>query len=180
MIFFIIINFIFNQQLILNGDFEDSLNYWQLLHGTGYYDTVKVAPFYHPDPDNEVYLYKYDADYIKLFQTVNIPHIYLRFSFSGKLLAKELNPSAPYWAFSSVILEYLDEEANYLGRTMFIYKTPHCSVANNERQHLIEITDTLWNDYQINLFEELANLPGINPFDVKKIRVALFDSTNGC
>jgi hypothetical protein len=34
MIFFIIINFIFNQQFILNGDFEDSLNYWQLLHGT--------------------------------------------------------------------------------------------------------------------------------------------------
>lgn len=179
MIYFLLISFIFNQQLIPNGNFEDSLNYWQISRGTGTSD-LNVSPYHHPDPDNEVYLYKYDADYIKIFQTIEIPHIYLNFSFSGKLLAQELNPSAPYFAFSSLVLEYLDESENYLGRTMFIYKTPHCPLTNTSNQHLIEITDTLWNDYNLNIFEEFANLPGINPFAVKKIRVVLLDSTNGC
>lgn len=179
MIYFLLISFIFNQQLILNGNFEDSLNYWQINRGYGTSE-LNVSPYHHPDPDKEVYLYKYDADYIRIFQIINIPHIYLNFSFSGKLLARELNPSTNYFAFASLNLEYLDENDNYLGRTMFIYKTPHCPLISTPNQHLIEITDTLWNNYNLNIFEEFANLPGINPFAVRKIKIVLLDSTDGC
>lgn len=125
-------------------------------------------------------LFRYDATHSKLYQTVSIPHLNLHFGFHGKFQAVELNPSAKYWAFAAMVLEYRTAGNDYLGRTLFVLQLPHSSLVSTPTQHLIPVSDTLWHAYSITLADELANLPGIKPAQVQVVTVAALDSTNGC
>ena len=169
-------------ELIRNGGFEDSLNYWTWTPGLGgYYESCNVWS-YRP-PDHQVCLFKYDATgsvNTRLYQTVSIPYLNLRFSFQGKFQAVELNPAATYSAWSGMALEYRDAGGGYLGRTIFISQTPHSLLVSSPTQHLIPVSDTNWNAYAVDLVNELGNLPGITPDQVRAITVAAMDSTDGC
>ena len=170
--------------LLTNGDFEQNLeNGWSLRIVTPTYgDTVDIAAKYDSDPDNEVRVKKHHATLAKLYQSVNIPTTDLEFSVSAKLFAYEYpSTSTYYWSAAAVVLSYLDNNSNLLGQTRINNKSQHCPWVNSNTVHLINVTDTAnWYTYSFNINNELNNLPGINRGNIKKIQVALLDTTNGC
>lgn len=169
--------------LMTNGTFEQALTVgWSQAIGTPLSsDTIDRQTYFDPDADYEARVKKYDATHAKLFQTVNIPTTDLEFSVSAKLFAYEYSPSAPYWAAAAVVLRYLDNNNNLLGETRIVHKSPHCPWTNTNTVHIITVTDpNNWYDYAFNINNELTNLSGVNPSDIKMIQVALLDTTNGC
>lgn len=169
--------------LLTNGDFEQDLDtgWTQTIQGALYLDTIDRATNYDPDPDYEARVKKYDAVYAKLSQTVNIETTDLEFFVSAKLYAYEYTPTVNYWASASVVLWYLDNNGDLLGETRICYNSPHCPYINSATFHMIEVADpNNWYDYSFNLDDELINLSGVNPLDIAKIEVALYDTTDGC
>jgi hypothetical protein len=169
-------------ELVMNGGFESGLSGWIWTGLPSYTESCNVAAGYHPDPDNELCLYKYDATGTMLYQTVNVTTTRLTCRFSAALQAVELNPSQPYFAIAAVAIEYRDINENYLGRTVYAYKTAHAAVElpGSSTQRVVSVSDNLWHDYEANLQTELAALPGINPNSVRRLRMVAFDTTNGC
>lgn len=170
--------------LLTNGDFEQDLRAgWQYRLVTPTYDdSLGRDTKYHPDEDYEVFVKKHHATLAKLYQTVNIPTTDLEFSVSAQLYAYEYpSPSTYYWSAAAVVLIYLDNNNNRLGETRITNKSQHCPWSNSSTLHLINVTDTLnWHTYNFNLNSELNYLPGVNRSNIKKIQVALIDTTNGC
>ncbi len=161
------------QELIQNGDFEDSLNFWtvEFDNNQGTW-AVTCSTSHHPDPDNEVLVYKYDRYYARIHQTVDVPNHNLRFSASAKLNAAHLSGTG-YYAYSAVMLEYQNSGGTALGKTMIINKTANCNLQSTPTRHLIVVTSSDWEDYGFLLVDELANLSGVNPADIAKVSVHL-------
>lgn len=173
----------FSGRLLTNGDFEQPLNVgWSSAFGLqNTSDTIDRQTYFDFDPDYEVRVKKYDEIYAKLYQTVNIPTTDLDFSVTAKLYALEYTPTATYWAAAAICLRYLDANGNQLGETRIAYKTPHSPWTSTSTIHLINVTDpNNWYNYSFNLNNELANLPGVNPTQIRKVQIALLDTTNGC
>ncbi len=172
------------QELIINGAFELDINTgWSIdsIEGmTPYYDTLDRAIDFHPDPDYEARIKKYDSAHAMLYQIFNVGTTNLAFGITAKLYAVEYNPAGTYFAAAAVVLSYMNDSSAVLGETRICYKTGHCTWANSSILHLIEAPDTNWNTYSFNVDDELANLPGVNPLDIAKVKIALFDTTNGC
>jgi hypothetical protein len=168
--------------LLTNGDFEQDLSAGWTLSGTMYsLDTVDRATNYDPDADYEARIKKYDAPYVKLAQTVDIPTADLQFSVDVKLYAQEFDPLDVYWATAAIVLYYRDANNNLLGQTRICYNTPHCPYTNSNVFHMIEVpTGTDWYNYTFDIDYELDNLPGVSPANIAKIEVALYDTTDGC
>lgn len=165
------------QELVRNGGFEDSLQYWTRSNEGGT-STVTLDPNYDPsDPDLEVYLYQYYASYTRLDQTINVPGPLVRFSASAKLEATTAG-GAGYYAIASIILQYLDSADNNLGSTM-IYRAYAYTPQNTSTQHVIQAPSTNWERYEFLLADELTNLPGIDPAKVAKINIRLEAAGNG-
>jgi hypothetical protein len=171
-------------RLLTNGDFEQPLNVgWTSGIGTlTTSDTIDRAIDFHPDPDFEARVKKYDATHAKLSQTVTIPTINdLQFSAYAKLYAYEYNSTTTYWAAAAVVLRYLDYNNNLLAETRISYKSPHSPWVNTNTVHLIQIHDpNNWYTHTLNISTELTNFTGVNINNIKKIEVALFDTTDGC
>lgn len=170
-------------RLLTNGDFEQPLNIgWSSVIGLqNTLDTIDRQINFHPDLDYEVRVKKYDETYAKLYQTVNIPTTDLDFSVTAKLYALEYSPTLTYWAAAAICLRYLDANDNQLGETRIAYKTPHSPWTSTSTIHLINVTDpNNWYNYSFNLNNELTNLPGVNPAQIRKVQIALLDTTNGC
>jgi hypothetical protein len=165
-------------ELLLNGAFEDSLNGWSYTYSGG--SSACNTGYYDPDPDKEAYLYQYDASYGMLSQTVNSGNAWVNFSAQLALQAVETNPAVTYWAVGALAISYLSANDSVLGRTLIACTTAHSPLVSSSTLHLITVADTLWHTYAFNLQTELANLPGVNPAQVRKLRIALFDTTNGC
>jgi hypothetical protein len=178
-----IIGFIFGNNLLINGDFEQDLSIgWSIDSLVGSpLDTIDRAVDFHPDADYEARVKKYDNAHAKLFQSVSIPTTNLDFSVFAKLFTIEYNPADIHWAVASIDISYLDSGANVLGLTRICNISPHCPWVSTDSCHLIIVTDTSnWNNYSFNIEDELANLPGVNPADVAAIEIALYDTTDGC
>ncbi|MCS7258011.1 MAG: hypothetical protein NZ601_01360 [candidate division WOR-3 bacterium] len=178
-----VVNLLSAGELLTNGNFEQPLDigwYSTIVTATSY-DTIDRQTFFHPDPDYEVRVKKYDAVCAKVYQTISIPTTDLDFSVNAKLYAYEYTPTASYWAAAAIILRYLDDNNNWLGETRITYKTPHSPWINTSTVHLINAPDpNNWYQYNFNLNSELANLSGINSSAIRKIQVLLMDTTNGC
>ncbi len=170
-------------RFLTNGDFEQPLNigWTQSIVTATTGDTIDRATDYDADPDYEVKVKKYDAVSAQIYQTVNVPTTDLDFSATAKFYAVEYTPTATYWAAAAICLRYLDQNNNLLGETRICYKTPHCPWTNSNTLHLIvEMFPNMWANYSFNLNNELTNLPGVNPSNIRKVQVALLDTTNGC
>jgi hypothetical protein len=175
--------------LLTNGDFEENLNIssptagWKYRVVTPTYaDSLGRDSKYNADPDYEVYVKKHHATLAKLYQTVNIPTTDLEFAASALMCAYEYpSTSTYYWSAAAIALRYLDGNNDLLGETRITNKSEHCPWVNSNTLHLINVTDTVdWYDYIFNINDELDNLPGINRTNIKKIQVAIIDTTNGC
>jgi len=171
------------QQLLVNGDFElDISTGWSIdsVEGmTPYYDTLDRDTSFNPDPGYEARVKKYDSAHAKLYQTVDVTTTNLAFGINAKLYAEELN-QATTWAGAAIVLSYMNDSGAVLGETRICFKTIHCPWADGPTLHLIAAPDSNWIIYSFNVGDELANLPGVNPLEIAKVRVALFDTTNGC
>jgi hypothetical protein len=126
-------------------------------------------------------LKKYNETQATLYQTVNVPSTDLEFSVDAKLFAHEYTITDSCWAAAAIILRYLNNNNISLGETRIVYQTPHCPWTNTNTVHIIPVTDPNgWYNYSFNINTELANLPSINPLNIKKIQVSLYDRIIGC
>ncbi len=167
------------QELIQNGDFENALNFWttETNHNQGSWE-VSRSTTHHPDPDYEVYVYKYDRYHARIKQVVDMPTTNADFSASAKLYSRHISGTG-YYAYATVILAYLDASGTEMGKTMIISKTANCNLQSTPTQHLIVVTSTDWEDYEFNIADELGNLSGVNPSDVAKVCVYLQSYSTG-
>ena len=163
----------FGQEFIQNGDFEDSLAFWDVTYNSpqGTWGAV-VNPAYDPDPDYELCVYKNYRYSTTVSQTVDVPSAHLRFAGSAKLHAV-VGTKINYYAYATINLEYRDSTDVLLGRTMIVKKTPYCTLESSSTQHLIVVTSGDWEDYEFHIDRELENLPDVDAADVRKITVVL-------
>jgi len=165
--------------LLTNGDFERELTMgWQQTHSSANY-LIDRNTIYDPDPNYEVQVYQgTGAGYTMLYQTVEIPTTDLEFSVNAKLYAYDNHVSA--WTGAAVVISYLDGSGALLGDTRICARSTQCPWTDTPTCHIIEAIDSLWHNYHFGINSELVNLPGVEPSNIKKIRVALFDSTYHC
>ena len=165
--------------LLTNGDIELDLDTGWSQSSSGVNVTIDRATTYDPDPDYEAQVYKgTGSGYARLFQAVDIPTTDLEFSVYAKVYAYDNHTTA--WCGAGVIISYLNENGSLLGDTRICMRSTQCPWSNSATRHIIEATDSMWHNYAFNIDAELTNLPGVNPANVKKIEVALFDSTYHC
>jgi hypothetical protein len=164
--------------LLTNGDFEKDLtDGWQIFQFSTA-DTIDRGTGYDPDPDYELYVLRnYGNGYCRVWQSVDIPTTDLAFSIKARLWAYDNDADTLCWAAAAVIVSYLDQAGSIIGETRIVNMTTPCPWINTPTLHLISANDTLWHTYAFNVNAELANLPGVNPSVVKKIRVAAYDTT---
>jgi hypothetical protein len=172
----------FAAEFLTNGSFEAPLANGWAQYAYPDYSTYNfdVGPDYAPDADNELYVYKYDANVARIDQTVSVPNVDLFFSYAAKFKAVELNSSSTYWAAAGLSLIYRNEFGAALGETRIAGMTAHCPWSSSATFHVIAVPDTNWNSAMIDVAAELGNLPGVNAADVKQITVAVADTTDGC
>lgn len=172
--------FLFGQNLLTNGDFEQDLsNGWTQTQGGGGYHTVMRGTAYHPDSDNEVYTQQYDGSgYTKLYQVVDVTTVDLELSFWAKYALG--GGSSVCWPVSSVDVEYYNSGGMLLGDTRFYYHNAYCNWRQAGNRSLYDVADPDWMLYTLNIRQEIDdNLPSINPSEVARIGVALYDYTSG-
>jgi hypothetical protein len=179
LVILVITGFIFADNLVVNGDFEQPLTTGWLQATSGSNTTINRATNYDPDPDYETYVYKGSGDgYARLYQIIDVSTIDLVFSINAKFYAYDNHSSA--WAASAVVISYMDESNTVLGETRIYQGSIGCPWTNSSTLHLINASDTNWNNYEFNIVDELANLPGVDSLEIDKIEVALYSFTSWC
>ena len=165
--------------LLTNGDFELDLSTGWSQSSSGASVTINRATTYDPDPDYEAQVYKgTGGGYACLSQVVDIPTTDLEFSVYAKIYAYDNHSTA--WCGAGVIISYLNGSGGLLGDTRICMRSTQCPWTNSSIRHIIQVNDSMWHNYEFNIDTELTNLPGVNPAAVKKIEVALFDTTYHC
>jgi hypothetical protein len=177
--FLLIISLGFAWDLVSNGDFEEDLTtgWQQASSGSSVYIDRSVT--YHPDADYEARTEKGDGSgYAKLYQIMDIPTTDLDFSCSAKMWAYDNHATA--WCGAAVRIYYLNLSSSVLGVTMICMRSTQNPWNNTSTCHIIPVTDSLWHDYAFNINDELTNLSGVNPSQVARIQIALFDTCYDC
>lgn len=179
--FFIIVavaSLVFAGDFMTNGDFEQPLsNGWQQASG-GSSITIDRAVTYDPDADYEAQAYKgAGSGYARLYEIVSVPVTDMDFSANLKMYAYDNNADTLCWAAAALIVEYYNSSGTLLGDTRICMKTTPCPWTNSSTCHLIVVPDSFWHSYSFNVDDELTNLPGINPANVARIGIALYDTT---
>ncbi|HEX7319139.1 MAG TPA: hypothetical protein VF399_02130 [bacterium] len=167
--------------LMINGNFEQELSNGWTQSSIGYYITIDRATTYEPDADYEVQVYKdVGSGSAVLYQAVdlqNMPLNQLEFSCKAKLYAYDNNADTLCYAATAVIVQYLNQTGTTLGETRICQFTAPCDWISTSTAHLLTVADSLWHNYSFNIATELANLPGVTPSNVKKLKIAMYDTT---
>jgi hypothetical protein len=177
---------LFAAELLTNGAFETPLaNGWlQELAGDqinpGFYTFDRGN--YDADSDTEGYARKYLHGSAFLCQMVPAPNLDIRFSVDARLFPQCQKNNFDYYSASAIALQYLDNNDIVLGTTRIYRGTMYCNWQNTPTLHLILAPDTVnWHRYSFDIRTELANLSGVNPAQVKRIKAGLYaHSTYGC
>lgn len=176
----VVLGLVSAQNLLVNGGFEQplSVGWAQTVGGVGT-QTVERGTGHHPDPDYEAYLYQFDGGgWTKLGQMVDVPGSRLAFTFWGKF--EYGAGSSTCWPVAAVTLEYCDAGGNLLGESRFYYHNAYCNWTNSGTLHLLDVASPDWQEYSLDIHDEIAaNLPGVNPDDVRKVRVSMYGFTSG-
>jgi hypothetical protein len=167
--------------LMINGNFEQDLSIGWMQSSIGYYITIDRATTYEPDADYEVQVFKdVGSGSALLYQAVDLqgmPLSQLQFSCKSKLYAYDNNADTLCYAAAAVIIQYLNQAGTMLGETRICQFTAPCDWASTSTVHLMTVADSLWHSYSFNIATELANLPGVSPSNVKKLKIAMYDTT---
>jgi hypothetical protein len=164
---------------LINGDFEQDLSTGWIATQSGSSIYIDRATTYENDPDYEVRAEKgAGSGFANLSQTIDItaPSEF-NFSTKAKLYAYDNNADTLTFAGAAVRIVYRSATGTLLGETRICRFTAPCPWQNTSTCHLITVSDSLWHSYSFNLQTELGNLPGVNPANVKKVEIALYDTT---
>jgi hypothetical protein len=171
-------------KVLVNGDFEKdlSIGWLQKTRNVNISDEINREIKLDGDQDFELIIEKTSDGQIKLYQVVEITNTNLQFSVTAKMQATEQNPEATdYWAAGVISLQYLNGDNSVLGETKITAMSPHCPWIDSKNLHIISAVDeTGWHKYDFNLNDELENLAGVKPNDVKKIQFSIIAVSNGC
>lgn len=168
------------QNLLINGDFEQELSIgWTQSQGGSGYKYIDRDSTYHPDPDFEARCYLVSGSgWAKLSQTVDVPSANLDLNFWANFGIG--GGSSTCWPVAAVFVEYYDLIGSFLGETRIYYHNAYCNWRNTPTCHLIDVTNPDWQQYELNIMDEISNnLPGVNSAEVKKVGVSLYDYTSG-
>lgn len=168
------------ENLLTNGEFEQALSVgWNQDVGGSGYKTIDRAIDFDPDPDFEARCSLYaGAGYARLSQVVDVPGTNLELDFRGSFAIGA--GSSTCWPVASVCVTYRDAGGTYLGETRIYRHNEYCDWANSPTLHLIEVVNPDWQEYSLDVNDEITtNLPGVNPADVGKVEVSLYDYTSG-
>jgi hypothetical protein len=175
-----LVSIVFADNLLANGDFEQDL-------AVGWQQTTLGIPFiidrathYDGDPDYEALVLKSSSNgFASLHQIVALPTTDIYFSCTAKLYAYD--NTAGDWAGAAVILSYMNASNTILGETRICrFSDADCPWADSPTLHLMIAADGNWNNYSFNIADELTNLSGVNPLEVSKLQIALFDTSKWC
>ncbi len=162
--------------LLTNGDFEQELNIGWHMSPIGANDSIIRNTNYDPDPDYEVNVHKgTGTGWVRLSQTVYVPSTDLKFACNANFYAYAASPD--HWAASAIIIYYLNEVDSIMGQTRICRFTNGCPWQNSPTLHLIPAPENSWDNYAGNIDSELINLTGVDPLAIRKIEIALFDTT---
>ncbi len=175
----ILFGLVLGQNLLENGDFEQPLSVgWTQTQGGVGTHTIDRGTGHQPDPDYEAYVKQYDGEgWTKLSQVVDVAGPDLGLSFWAQF---GFECPSTCWPVATVCVEYYDNTDAIVGETRFYYHDFQCEWTRTPTLNLIDITNPDWNQYDLDIRQEIEdNLPGVNPEDVAKIGVALYDYTSG-
>jgi hypothetical protein len=165
-------------ELLANGDFEQPLTTGWLseIDGTGV--TIDRQTFLDDDLDYEARIAKTTGlGYGRLGQIVDLPGTDALFRVRLKCSA-EANLTA--WVVAGVMLTYRDASGGTLGET-FVGCTSHeCPWVDTPTFHQILTAPGTWESYAFTLQQELTALPGVDPWAIASIRVALYSYAYDC
>ncbi len=168
------------QNLLENPGFELPLeNGWVLTQGGAGFRVVERGIYYHPDSDYEAYVHHSSGPgWTRLGQTVDVVGVDLDLSFWAMFELWAGSPSC--WPVASVVVGYRDAGGALLGDTRFYYHNAQCTWTSTSTCHLIEVLDPDWREYRLNVADEMRqHLPGVDPGEVWRVEVALYDFTSG-
>jgi len=166
-------------ELVTNGDFESAFDpaWEQSTSGTAVW--IERGTSYDADPDYEARVRKSTGNGRgKLSQTFNLPGTDVR--FSARLLASATASATDIWAAGVLMLSYQDLAGNVLGRTAIGATTHGCPWVSDDTFHLLGSSTGAWQDWSFHLDDELANLPGVDPMQVRRLEVALLVEATDC
>jgi len=164
-------------ELVANGDFElpQTTGWSQNIAGSSLFITRSTT--YDPDADYEVKTSSSNGHgNARLWQQVTIPSTDVYIGARLKGLAYD---GGGAWCASGLILTYLDVNGAPLGKTAIAATSSICPWTEDDTFHIIPLT-TSWVDYGFMLDDELANLPGIDPDDVRELEVMLLTTASNC
>ncbi len=177
---FLLVGFVTAGNLLINADFEQDLSvgWQQSTLGIPYIITRNTA--LQGDPDYEVMVHKGSGSgYAMLYQTVDIPETDIGFACTAALYGYD--NTIGDWAAAAVIISYMNASGTTLGETRICkYSDADCPWSDSPTIHLIVAADNNWHTYSFNIDEELNNLSGVNPLEVSKMQIALFDTSEWC
>ncbi len=169
-------------KLLTNGEFESPLTDSWFPIKAGLNIVIDRATNYDPDPDYEAKATMgTGGGYCKLSQVAiiyDMPLNQLQFSVNAKLYAYDNDAEA--WAGAAVNVLYINDNDSVLGDTKICARSSGCPWTNTPTTHIIAAPNSNWNSYSFTISNELTNLPGVNPSQIKKIGVTLIDTINHC
>ncbi len=156
--------------LVVNGDFESPLEPAWTATCSGNC-TIERATGLDPDPDYEARAALDGAGYARLLQIVEVPDSEVEFSAS---LRFHVFATGEAWAAAAIVISYLDETQQFLGETRLGAWTRECPWENSSTTHLISLPVDLWTSWTLDINQELAALPSVDPLAVRFLRVGLY------
>jgi hypothetical protein len=165
------------QGMLTNGDFEQDLSVGWSMDTMGYTTRLRDVG-YQPDADYEVMDSLIYQGKSRIYQIVEVPGPRLLLDFWAKF--DVYSSSSTCWGVASVNVEYYDALNNLLGETRVYRNDNYCLWVPSGTMSLIPVTNPDWTEYSLDIANELStNLPSINPTDVKKLGIAIVDTTAG-
>jgi len=165
-------------ELVTNPGFEEPLTVGWETEMVGSGNVATRATTYDPDGDYEARIYRgTGSGSIRLSQIVAIPNLDVDFAVNAKIAAAATSTA---WAAGAISITYLNGDGFKLGETRFFYGSTYCSWESSNTTHLIPVTPNLWQELTLNLEEEMSNLPGVNPADVSKLKIAMYGLVTDC
>lgn len=165
--------------LIRNGGFEEPFaGTWDTLAEGGGFWRLERSDTLGSGTGFAAKAYKYLDEYASISQTIDVPGPNLTFSFDGRFRVGGGSPSC--WPAAAVVLGYLNSAGARMGNTKF-YQHRFCTWTDSDTVHLINVGPVQgWQHYSLDVYREIVTyLRGVNPGEVRKVKVELFAYNSG-
>ncbi len=167
-------------ELVENGSFEEVLSVGWVEETSGSNLYILRQTGFDGDPDYEIQVNTANGDGVaRVRQSVVLPS--LNVEFSAMLDASAVDGNGA-WVAAGLALTYFDISGAPLGKTVLAALGDACPWTSDPTFHVIELglMGSGWRPYGFKLTDELTNLPGIDPDDVRQLEVAVLVEAYNC